>query len=122
MRNAKRNRLLLAALAVFGCILVLGACLAVAAYRWISDLPNRIVVSIDGEEMGRAIVAATEMALREGPKPQRLETIEALAAAGADAAAFEPVLRELAADPDPEISAAAQDAIGRIATAPQFQP
>jgi hypothetical protein len=122
MRNVKRNRLLLAAFIVFGCVLALGACLAVAAYRWVSDLPNRTVVSLDDKELGRAIVAAMETTLCEGPKSQRLEAIKALAEAGAGAATFEPILRELAADPDPEIAAAAKDAIGRIANAPEPQP
>ena len=120
MRRSMQSRWLLTALTLLTVFFALGGYLAVLSYRWVYDLPNRIAIS--EEEFGPVMIATTEIALREGPKAGRLNTIKAVAGVGADAVPFLPALEELASDPDPEISAAASNAITRIENAAKLKP
>jgi hypothetical protein len=73
----------------------------------------------EAQDFRRAFIESTTMALREGPKSQRLEIIRYLGASGSQTAVFLDALREACDDDDPEIAAAARNAVAALNAGPK---
>jgi hypothetical protein len=81
--------------------------LAITAVLLVKQVASRIV--IDPEAFGQVIREGIVVSLRDGPREQKLELIEALGTAGpGEAAAYVPLLSIAAEDKDPGVREAAK--------------